>query len=98
MKQSLRVRLDQLSARLMELDALLAAEDATRDLDRFRALARERAEIEPVVARFADFRRAEGDLAAAIELAHDPQMREYADEERHAAEARLEGLAGELQA
>ena len=37
MKLSLRTRLDQLSGRLRELDALLAAEDATRDLDRFRA-------------------------------------------------------------
>jgi len=82
----------------MEVDALLAAEDATRDLDRFRALSRERAEIEPVVARFHDFRRAEDDLAAAIELAHDPQMRDYADEERGSAEARIQALAGELQA
>ena len=98
MKQSLRMRLDQLSARLMELDALLAAEDATRDLDRFRSLSRERAEIEPLVARFADFRRAEDDVAAAIELAHDPQMREYADEERRAAETRIEALTGELHA
>jgi peptide chain release factor 1 len=98
MKQSLRTRLDQLSARLMELDALLAAEDATRDLDRFRALSRERAEIEPVVARFGEFRRAEDDVAAAIELAHDPQMRDYAEEERRAGEARIEALARELQA
>ena len=98
MKLSLRTRLDQLSARLAELDALLAAEDATRDLDRFRALARERAELDPVVARFGEFNRAEADLAAAIELAHDPQMREYADEERSASERRLAALAGELQA
>ena len=98
MKQSLRTRLDQLSARLLELDALLAAEDATRDLDRFRSLSRERAEIEPVVARFGDFRRAEDDVAAAIELAHEPQMRDYADEERRAAETRIEALTGELQA
>jgi peptide chain release factor 1 len=98
MKLSLRTRLDQLSARLAELDALLAAEDATRDLDRFRALARERAELDPVVARFGEFNRAEADLAAAIELAHDPQMREYADEERSASEGRLAALAGELQA
>ncbi|HTL76668.1 MAG TPA: peptide chain release factor 1 [Casimicrobiaceae bacterium] len=98
MKQSLRTRLDQLSARLLELDALLAAEDATRDLDRFRSLSRERAEIEPVVVRFGDFRRAEDDVAAAIELAHEPQMRDYADEERRAAETRIEALTGELQA
>ena len=55
MKLSLRTKLDQLSARLAELDALLAAEDATRDLDRYRALSRERAEIDPVVARFGEF-------------------------------------------
>jgi len=70
MKISLRTKLDQLSARLQELDALLAAEDATRDLDRYRALARERAEIDPVVARFGEFEHAEADLAAAVEMAH----------------------------
>ena len=98
MKLSLRTKLDRLSARLQELDALLAAEDATRDMDRYRQLSRERAEIDPVVARFGEFCKAEADLAAAIELAHDPQMREYAEEERHAAQARIDALAGELQA
>jgi peptide chain release factor 1 len=98
MKLSLRTKLDRLSARLQELDALLAAEGATRDMDRYRQLSRERAEIDPVVARFGEFCKAEADLAAAIELAHDPQMREYAEEERHAAQARIDALAGELQA
>jgi peptide chain release factor 1 len=98
MKPSLRTRLDQLSARLQELDALLAAEDATSDLERYRTLSRERAEIDPVVGRYAEFARAEADLATAAELAHDPEMREFADEERKAAEMRLERLRGELQA
>ena len=98
MKLSLRTKLDQLSARLAELDALLASEEATRDMDRYRSLTRERAEIEPVVARFGEFAKSEADLATAIELARDPQMREYADAERRAAEARLAALGGELQA
>jgi peptide chain release factor 1 len=97
MKLSLRTKLDQLSARLQELDALLAAEDATRDLERYRLLSRERSEIDPVVARYRDFARAEADLATAIELAHDPKMRDFADEERKAAEVRLGALSGELQ-
>ena len=97
MKQSLRTKLDQLSARLAELDALLSSEEATRDLDRYRLLTRERAEIDPVVARFGEFQKAEGDLATAVELAHDPQMREYADDERRAAEARIASLASDLQ-
>ena len=97
MKQSLRTKLDQLSARIAELDALLSSEEATRDLDRYRALTRERAEIDPVVTRFDEFQRAEADLATAMQLGNDPQMREYADDERRAAEARIASLTGELQ-
>jgi peptide chain release factor 1 len=52
MKTSLRAKLDGLAMRLAELDHLLAAEDATRDLDRYRAMAKEHAEIGPVVSRF----------------------------------------------
>jgi len=97
-KQSLRTKLDQLSARLAELDALLASEEATRDMDRYRTMSRERAEIDPVVARFGEFGAAEADLAAAVELAHDPQMRDYAEQEKRTAETRLAALEGELQA
>ncbi|HMA30583.1 MAG TPA: peptide chain release factor 1 [Casimicrobiaceae bacterium] len=98
MKQSLRTKLDQLTARLAELDALLASEDATRDLERYRTWSKERAELDPIAARYRDFGRAEADLATAAELARDPQMRDFADEERRAAEGRLVALEGELQA
>ena len=98
MKQSLRTKLDQLGARVAELDALLAAEDATRDLERYRTWSKERAEIDPIVGRYRDFGRAEADLATAAELARDPQMRDFADDERRAAESRLAALEGELQA
>jgi peptide chain release factor 1 len=97
-KESLRVKLDQLCSRLAEVDALMAAEDATRDMDRFRALARERADLEPVVARFSDFRRAQADIDAADELARDPALREFAAEERAAAQERASVLGQELQA
>ena len=97
MKLTLRTRLDQLSARLAELDALLAAEDATRDLDHYRARSKERAEIDPVVARYAAFLRAEADLAAAAALASDPELRQLANEEREAVEGRLATIEGELQ-
>jgi peptide chain release factor 1 len=97
MKESLRVKLDQLTSRLAEVDALMAAEDATRDLDRFRALAKERADLEPVVARFGEYRRAEADLAAADELARDPAMREFAAEEHEAASAQVAALGMQLQ-
>jgi peptide chain release factor 1 len=98
MKESLKVKLDQLTSRLAEVDALMAAEDATRDLDRFRSLAKERADLEPVVTRFSDYRRAEADVEAADELARDPSMRDFAAEERASAVDKVAQLGQELQA
>ncbi len=97
MKPSLHTKLDQLALRLSELDATLAAEDAARDLDRFRALAKEHAEISPVVTRFREYLAAEHDAATADELAQDPAMRAFADEERAAAQEKMTALAAELQ-
>jgi peptide chain release factor 1 len=98
MKSSLRLKLDQLGARLAELEHLLAAPGTTKDLDRFRALSKEHAEIGPVVERYGEYRRAENDLATAVELAGDPEMAAFAGEERDAARARMEMLERELQA
>ena len=62
MKASMRDRLEQLSRRLIEVDALLAEPETAADMERFRKLSRERAEIEPVVAAFQAYTAAEGDL------------------------------------
>ena len=52
MKPSIAAKLDQLVRRLDELNALLSAEDATRDMDQYRRLSREHAELTPVVELF----------------------------------------------
>ncbi len=98
MKPSLRLKLEQLAARRDELEAMLAAEEATRDMDRYRALTREHAEIDPVVARFGELQRAERDLATADDFARDPGMKEFAAEERAGALARMAALETDLQA
>jgi len=98
LKPSLLLKLDQLAARLAELDHLLAAPESTADMERFRALSKEHAELTPVVARFAEYRKSEADLAAADELATDPSMRAFAEEERAAARGRMAALELELQA
>jgi len=90
-------RLAQLSARLDEINRYLAAEDVTRDLDRFRALSRERAEILPVAELFEEYRRQLRDLETAREMAADPSMREFAEDEIRDGKARLEQLEGNLQ-
>jgi len=98
MKPSLRLKLDQLGTRLVELNGLLGAEDVTRDLDRYRALTKEHSDLTPVVAKFRSYQDAEADLAAAADMASDPAMRDFADEERAAAQARIAALEADLQA
>ncbi len=93
----MRGRLEQLAHRLIEVDALLADPDSASDMDRFRRLSRERADIEPVAEAFRHFERTEADLAAAQEMLGDPEMRDMAEEEIKAGRARVEQLEADLQ-
>ncbi|WP_150740525.1 peptide chain release factor 1 [Pandoraea anapnoica] len=97
MKASMQAKLDQLTQRLVELDGLLSQSDVTRDLDNYRKLTREHAELAPVVAQYQQYRQALGDVAAAQEMASDPEMREFAEDEATNARARMEDLEGTLQ-
>jgi len=97
MKPSIAARLASLDSRLKEIDARLADPEVTSDLDNYRKLSQERSEIQPVVEAFNDFRRAEGDLAAADEMAKDPAMRDFAEDEIRAARERLGTLEADLQ-
>ena len=93
----MRSRLEQISHRLIEVDALLAEPDAANDMDRFRKLSRERAEIDPVVMLFRSYESTEADLQAAMDMSSDPELREMAEEELKLAKARLEELQEQLQ-
>ncbi len=97
MKPNIATKLAQLSERLLEVNQLLSTEEATRDMDTYRKLNRERAELEPVVELFHAYQSCEGDIAAAQEMAEDPDMREFADAEIKEGQARLEKLDAELQ-
>ena len=97
MKPSLRLKLDQLAARLAELEHLLAAPEIARDMDRFRSLSKEHAEIGPVVSMFTNYLKAEADHAAAAAMGADPELAQFADEEREDAVTRMGVLEGELQ-
>jgi len=98
MKASLRSKLDQLADRLEELNGLLGAPEATGNLDRYRAMTREHADLTPIAKGLQAYRQAEADLAAAADMASDPSMRAFADEERAAAQVRIVALEAELQA
>ena len=97
MKESIAARLASLESRLKEIDARLSDPGVVEDIDDFRKLSQERAEIHPVVEVYVAWRKAEEDLAAAGEMARDPAMREFAEEEIGAARAKLAGLEEELE-
>jgi peptide chain release factor 1 len=97
MKESLESKLAQLTRRLVDLEHLLGAPDAAADLDAFRRLSREHAEVAPIVALYREYQGAERDLTAAQEMATDPSTRDFAQSEIEASRARMAALEGDLQ-
>jgi len=97
MKPSIQKKLATLSDRLEELNLLLSSQDATSNMDNYRKLTREHAELGPIVDQYRAYKQIEADIAAAQEMAADPDMREFADEEIKAGKEKLEANALELQ-
>jgi len=97
MKPSIAAKLDQLHARLTDVNTLLSSEDATRDIEQYRRLSREHAELEPVVDLFNRYRETERHVAEAQEMLADAEMKSYAESEIKTARERLVDLEDELQ-
>ena len=97
MKSTLRRKLDSLVVRLEELNHLLAAENATKDLDQFRKLSREHSDLSSIVSSYENYLQAERDAGDARDMAADSAMKSYADDELKKARAAMERLEAELQ-
>ncbi|MAA71266.1 MAG: peptide chain release factor 1 [Bermanella sp.] len=99
MKDSVKTKLETLAERYEEIGHLLSDASVISDQNRFRALSKEYAEIEPVVKAFEQYMEAEGNLEEAHVLIQDsdPEMREMGQEELKSAKAEIERLEGELQ-
>ena len=81
MKPSIAAKLAQLAGRLAEINRLLSSEDATADMESYRRLSREHAEIGPVVELYNAYLKSEADISSAQEMTADPEMRELAEAE-----------------
>lgn len=97
MKPSMLFKLDQLANRLVELDELLMSEGATANMDSYRKMTREHAELTPLVGVYRQYQGALADTEAARELLQDPDMKDFAQVEIDAAKERMAGLERELQ-
>lgn len=96
---SILSKLEHLSERLQEVNALLGESSVINDQQRFRSLSMEYGQLSPIIATYLDYCSAQDDLAAAEDMSRDPDpdMRDMAEEEIKAAKGRLERLARELQ-
>lgn len=97
MKPSMQTKLEQLALRAEEVNRKLSEEEATRDMNMYRKLSREHAELAPVVEQYNLWLRAYTDMQAAHHLLSEPDMRVLAEEEIEAAKANMEALEKNLQ-
>lgn len=97
MKESIEKKLATLAERFIELDHLLADPDVVKNMDNYRSLSRERSELDPVVALYHQHQGVQEDMKTAQDMANDPEMKEFAQEEIKAGKARLEVLEEDLQ-
>lgn len=83
MEIALRKRLEVTKERLKEIDDFLMRPDAANDLNKFKELNVERAQLEPVVEKYNEFLQAESDQADAQIMSNDDdvQIAEFGKEE-----------------
>ena len=97
MKPSIAGKLSHLSKRLDQLNQLLSHENAAADMENYRKLTREHAEITPIVELYQAYRLNERDIEAAHDMQSDPLMREFAETEIREGKEKLTRLENELQ-
>jgi len=97
MKPFLRTQLERYAQRLEELDFLLSREDIMGDMQKYRAISREHADVTAVAGRYQRYLQCEADMATAREMLDDPDMAEMARDEITAGEQELIKLEDELQ-
>ncbi len=97
MKPFLRQQLERYPVRLNELDFFLQQPEVVQDMERFRALTREHAEVSEVAGLYQRFRQRETDLEQARDMQSDPEMAEMAADEIAGIEVDLPRLEDELQ-
>lgn len=90
-------KLANLSERLDEIDRLMSSECITDNMDNYRKLTQEHAEITPIVAQYRLFAQSEADMKEAFAMLSDPEMKEFAQEEIDSAKAQQEAIEKALQ-
>jgi len=97
--QSMVAKMAGLNDRFEEVSALLSDPEVMAERDKYTALSREFAELEPVVLCYRDVQKLETELedSRALLQEDDPEMRALAEEDMQQTSQTLEVLSGKLQ-
>ena len=98
MNQSILTKLEQLSMRLEEINALLSEQSVASDQNRFRELSIEHSQLSPVNDKYNEYLSTSRDIEAAKKLLNeeDKDIKEMAEEEITTGQNRLDELELEL--
>ncbi|CAA6814603.1 MAG: Peptide chain release factor 1 [uncultured Thiotrichaceae bacterium] len=97
MKDSIKLKLENLSQRFEEITQLLADPDIIADQNQFRKLSMEYSQLEPIAKEFSSFLLAEEDLETAQEMLSDPELKDMAQDEIKDANKKMADLELSLQ-
>ncbi|MEC5341514.1 peptide chain release factor 1 [Brenneria populi] len=97
MKPSIVAKLEALQERHEEVQALLGESSVIADMDRYRALSREYAQLTDITRCFQRWRQVQEDIQTAEIMLDDAEMREMAQEELKQAKTAAEALEQQLQ-
>lgn len=97
MKPSMIRKLANLSERLEEINRLMSAENATSNMDNYRKITQEHAEITPIVEQYRAFEQVEADMNEAQAMLSDPDMKEFAQDEIEQGKVKMVAIETALQ-
>jgi peptide chain release factor 1 len=97
MKPSMIRKLASLSERLEEINRLMSAENATSNMDNYRKITQEHAEITPIVEQYRAFEQVEADMNEAQKMLSDADMKEFAQDEIEQGKSKMEAIETALQ-
>lgn len=98
MKASMQTKLERISDRYEELEALLSSPEVINNQNTFRDYSKEYSQLENIVKCYRQYKQAEADKASAITMQQekDADIKEMAEEELQAAKIKMESLEAEL--
>src|SRR6056300_1033254 len=81
MKDSMKNKLENLILKYEELNNKLSSEGITSDLDLFKKISKEHADLTPIIETYTGYKKLTQNIQEAKDILSDPEMKEFAQEE-----------------